>query len=110
MPGIVPSEASDRLLIFQNRFDTLLRKFTTYSGGEELFGLQVTEYPELQNIRKELALMQKLYTLYNDVLNTVKGYYDIPWTEVNIEKISGELSEFQNRYRLSVAYFIGIQY
>ena len=40
--GLPPREASDRLQIFQTRFDELWRKFTTYSGGEELFGLAVT--------------------------------------------------------------------
>jgi len=40
--GLAPREASDRLQIFQTRFDELWRKYTTYSGGEELFGLTVT--------------------------------------------------------------------
>ncbi|EDV21817.1 uncharacterized protein TRIADDRAFT_59929 [Trichoplax adhaerens] len=97
--GIPPGEASDRLIIFQNRFDTLWRKFVTYSGGEELFGLPVTEYPDLLQIKKELYLLQKLYSLYNDVIDTINGYYDIPWADVNIEKINIELQEFQNRCR-----------
>ncbi len=49
--GVAPREASDRLFIFQNRFDSLNRKYMTYSSGEELFGLQVTEYPELMQIK-----------------------------------------------------------
>lgn len=49
--GVVPREASDRLFMFQNRFDTLNRKFLTYTSGEELFGLPVSEYPELSQIR-----------------------------------------------------------
>ena len=43
--GIKPSEASDRLSVYQARFDELWRKYQTYSGGEELFGLPVTDYP-----------------------------------------------------------------
>lgn len=82
----------------QNHFDTLYRKYITYSGGEELFGLPVTEYPELMQIKRELNLLQKLYGLYNDVIDTVNGYYDILWQDVNIEKINQELLEFQNRY------------
>ena len=97
VPGVAPREASDRLIIFQNRFDTLFRKFTTYTGGEELFGLPVTEYPELLQIKKELNLLQKLYGLYNDVIDTVNGYYDILWVDVDIEKINNELQDFQTR-------------
>ena len=43
--GIAPSEASDRLSIYQAKFDELYRKYQTYNGGEELFGLEVTDYP-----------------------------------------------------------------
>lgn len=50
--GIPPREASDRLSIYQARFDELWRKYETYSGGEELFGIQVTNYPDLQRIKK----------------------------------------------------------
>lgn len=46
--GIDPREASERLAIYQTRFDELWRKYTTYSGGEELFGLPITDYPDLQ--------------------------------------------------------------
>jgi len=95
--GIPPREASDRLNIYQVHFDELWRKYQTYSAGEELFGLEVTEYPELQRIRKELNLLQKLYQLYNNVIDRVNGYYDIPWVELDIEKINTELIDFQNK-------------
>nr|CAD7397043.1 unnamed protein product [Timema cristinae] len=99
MPGLTPREASDRLIMFQNRFDGMWRKLQTYQSGEELFGLPTTDYPELGQIRKELNLLQKLYKLYNDVIDRVSSYYDIPWGEVNIEEINNELMEFQNRCR-----------
>ena len=94
---MAPREASDRLVIYQNHFDTLHRKFVTYTGGEELFGLPVTQYPDLLQVKKELNLLQKLYGLYNDVIDTVNGYYDVLWGDVNIEKINQELQDFQTR-------------
>ncbi|XP_076055178.1 dynein axonemal heavy chain 5-like [Oratosquilla oratoria] len=84
---------------YNNRFDTLWRKHSSYSVGEELFRLPRSEFPELAQIRKELNLLQKLYKLYNDVIDRVTSYYDIPWGEVNIEEINNELMEFQNRCR-----------
>lgn len=39
--GVAPAEASERLQSFQAEFEQLWRKYTTYSGGEELFGLHV---------------------------------------------------------------------
>lgn len=98
-PGLTPREASDRLILFQNRFESMWRRLQTYQNGEELFGLVQTDYPELGQIRKELNLLQKLYKLYNDVIDGVNSYYDIPWNEVDIEVINNELMEFQNRCR-----------
>lgn len=119
--GLPPAEASSRLHSFQADFDQLWRSFTTYSGGEELFGLPVNgtlcdplsflllfiphpplplpaDYPELQRIRRELSLLSKLYSLYNSVIDSVSGYYDILWADLNIEKINTELQDFQNRF------------
>ncbi|XP_029359358.1 dynein heavy chain 5, axonemal isoform X2 [Echeneis naucrates] len=97
--GLAPQDASDRLIMFQNRFDNLYRKYITYTGGEELFGLPVTQHPQLLEIRKQLALLQKLYGLYNNVIETVNGYYEILWADINIEKINNELLDFQTRCR-----------
>ncbi|XP_019501740.1 PREDICTED: dynein heavy chain 5, axonemal [Hipposideros armiger] len=97
--GLKPQEASDKLVMFQNQFDNIYRKYITYTGGEELFGLPVTQYPQLLEIKKQLNLLQKIYTLYNSVIETVNNYHDILWSEVNIEKITSELLEFQNRCR-----------
>jgi dynein heavy chain len=44
-------------------------------------------------------MLQKLYTLYNSVIETVNGYSDILWADCNVEKINLELSEFQNKYK-----------
>uniref|UniRef100_UPI003AAA69AB dynein axonemal heavy chain 5-like n=1 Tax=Centroberyx gerrardi TaxID=166262 RepID=UPI003AAA69AB len=55
--------------------------------------------PELQRIRRDLSLLSKLYSLYNSVIDSVAGYHDILWAELNIEKINTELQDFQNRIR-----------
>ncbi|XP_073740929.1 dynein axonemal heavy chain 8 [Callorhinus ursinus] len=99
VPNIPPQEASNRLQIFQANFDDLWRKFVTYSSGEQLFGLPVTDYEVLHKTRKELNLLQKLYGLYDTVMNNISGYYEILWGDVDIEKINAELQEFQNRCR-----------
>ncbi|KAI4895809.1 hypothetical protein NFI96_021985 [Prochilodus magdalenae] len=99
VPGIKPQEASKRVQSFQGWFDCLWMKYITYSAGEKLFGLPVTEYEALQKVRKELGLLQKLYGLYDAVMSKIGGYYDILWTKVDIGMINAELSDFQNRCR-----------
>ncbi|GAA55986.1 dynein heavy chain 5 axonemal [Clonorchis sinensis] len=96
-PNISPGEASDRLIIFQNRFDSLYRQYVTCSAGEELFGLPATEYPRILQVRRELSLLQKLYSLYNSVLNKTAGYRDILWADVKIDLIAAELADLENR-------------
>ncbi|KAK5935878.1 hypothetical protein CgunFtcFv8_021195 [Champsocephalus gunnari] len=97
--GLTPAEASGRLQGCQAEFDQLWRKYTTCSGGEQLFGLPVEEYPELQRVKKELSLMSKLYSLYNSVIQSVGGYCDLLWADLDIEKINTELMDFQSRIR-----------
>uniref|UniRef100_F7EDE6 Dynein axonemal heavy chain 8 n=1 Tax=Monodelphis domestica TaxID=13616 RepID=F7EDE6_MONDO len=99
VPNIAPQEASNRLQIFQANFDDLWRKFVTYSSGEQLFGLPVTDYEVLHKTRKELSLLSKLYGLYDTVMGNISGYYEMLWGDVDIEKINLELQEFQNRCR-----------
>lgn len=58
--GLVPREASDRLQAFQAQFDELWRKYITFSGGEELFGLPVKGNPfhlktQLMSVRMVVA-------------------------------------------------------
>ncbi|KAI5624125.1 dynein heavy chain 5, axonemal, partial [Silurus asotus] len=110
-PGVVglnPAEASDRLQVYQAQFDELWRKYITFSGGEQLFGLTVNDYPDLHRIKKELNLLSKLYTLYNSVTESVSGYAEIPWADLNIEKINGELQDFQNRHSILISYILFI--
>lgn len=95
--GISPREASNRVNIFQTQFDELWRKYNIYRDGEELFGLTVTDYTDLSRIKKEFNLLQKLYGLFNTVMDSIDGYYDILWSEVDIEKINTELLDFQNK-------------
>ena len=57
----------------------------------------MTDYPDLAVIKRELNLLQKLYGLYNAVIDTVNGYFDILWSDIDIEKISVELQDFQTR-------------
>lgn len=117
-PGITAKEASDRVnytitdvkvlqvliyvlqvFLFQSRFDELWRKFEMYERGEKLFGLKVTEYPIMHQRKKEFILLNKLYSLYLQVLKKVDGYLEMPWHSFNINEINTELVDFQMRCR-----------
>ena len=52
-----------------------------YTAGEELFALKITPHPELVKIKKESCLLDQLYGLYMDVLQTLERSANtrIPW-------------------------------
>jgi len=60
-------------------FVEIEEKWLTYSTGEDLFGLPKTEYKELTEIKNKLKFLDKLYSLYNDVITTITGYNDQLW-------------------------------
>eukprot|EP00741_Cyanophora_paradoxa_P017811 tig00021017_g17202.t1 len=96
--GLAPNDAMERLRKFMALYEQRERKWETYSAGEELFGLPVTEYPELKKTKKELDLLDKLYSLYDRVITVIGGYSDILWVDVvaNIDAMASQVNEFQN--------------
>ncbi|KAL7701682.1 dynein heavy chain [Lotmaria passim] len=92
--GLPPQEAMERLKRYQRQFDDKYRKWMTYMAGEELFGLPVHKYPELVKTKKELELLDKLYTLYINVLQKVNGYNDILWSDLDFDAVCDEVSVF----------------
>lgn len=97
--GISAKEASSRVFAFEERFQNLWILFETYATGEKLFGLPITDYPILHQRKKEFVLLLKLYSLYLTVLETINGYNDAVWSDINIENIGAEIMDYQLRCR-----------
>ena len=98
-PGIIPKTASERLILFQRGFDELNRKWETYNGGEELFSLPITPFPQLAKIKKELKLLQNLYGLYNEVLSKRQIYAETLWQDVKLDEINSDMTDFQAKMK-----------
>ena len=99
--GVSPLEAITRLNKYKREFETLNRKYELYAGGEKLFGLPSQSYPDLEATKKELKLLDQLYTLYQQVISTVDEYKSIPWAEVvaNIAAMNETVEGFSERCR-----------
>ena len=76
-----------------------LSQFETVSAGERLFALPVTDFPELQYVKKELNILNKLYQLYNNVMDTVEAWMDTIWEKVNVEVMIETLENFSKLSR-----------
>jgi dynein heavy chain len=85
VPGIEPSTALNRLKRFSEEYSVKKRKFDSYYAGETLFGLPHQPYPALEDTRKEIELLDKLYILYSKVKDTIGKWKDVPWVEIQAE-------------------------
>lgn len=97
VPGIKPTEAVERLNKYKRLYEEKERKYETYAVGEELFGLPQEEYPELAKVKKELALLDKLYSLYIKVIDRVNSYADMLWGDLDFATITQEIEGFQKQ-------------
>jgi len=99
VPGISPKVAVDRLRRFHEEYEIRERKFNLYRNGEELFALQHTMYPELVKTKKELVLLDQLYKLYTDVIDTIEDWKQIEWERVRdeIDDMAERMEEFASR-------------
>jgi dynein heavy chain len=97
--GLQPTEAVERLKRFKELILIREKKLEVYAAGEELFGIRPTEYPELLKTKKELVLLDQLYSLYMDVVSTLKEYRVIPWKQVatNIQVMTDCFIIFDDR-------------
>jgi dynein heavy chain len=89
--GINPNDAVDRLSRYKEEFKIRQRKMESYSGGEELFALPLTDYPDLIQTEKELKLADQLFALYVDVLGTLNDWKSVLW--VDVAKNIGDMNE-----------------
>ncbi len=85
VPGITPREALVRLRQFNEEYQVRKKKYDSYYAGETLFGLPHQSYPALETTRQEIELLDKLYNLYENVLETINKWKDVHWYDIKEE-------------------------
>ena len=58
-----------------------VRRWDAYVAGEQLFGLPHTALPDLDKTKKELDLLNRLYSLYTTVISSVNEFNEMAWHE-----------------------------
>ncbi len=94
VPGIEPKEALNRLRMFSDEYSVRKRKYDSYFAGETLFGLPHQSYPALEETRKEIELLDKLYSLYSKVKDTIGRWKEVLWADIQAE-ISKMTEQFE---------------
>lgn len=82
VPGIKPNVALEKLKKYKEELVTRERKMEMYKAGEELFALRPTRFTEVVKTRKDIVLMDQLYSIYVDLFNNLKQWSTIMWTDV----------------------------
>ena len=101
VPGITPAAAVERLNRFKNEFTDLERKREIYTAGELLFALRTTRYPDLDRTKREVALLDQLYTLYLEVVKTMDVNRQLTWHAAvgALPALSEKVASFDTRCR-----------
>ena len=99
-PGILPDKAVESLKKFKAELDVRERKLEIYRAGEELFALRPTRFSDVTKTRKDITLVDQLYSLYIDVQTSVKGWSTLMWTEVSDQVIA--MVDIANSYEARV--------
>ena len=93
VPGLSPHEAVERLRVFKAEYEIRERKQKLYAVGEELYAFEVTRYPALTKVKKELSLLDTLYGLFVDVHESL----EVDWPTLAWQDVMPEMDVMKER-------------
>ena len=88
--------AVERLKKFKDEVSARERKMDMMKAGEELFALRPTRFTEVLKTRKEINLIDQLFSLYVDVQGSIKSWSTYLWSDLT-DKVTG-MSDVTNSY------------
>ncbi|KAL0246743.1 hypothetical protein GEMRC1_007950 [Eukaryota sp. GEM-RC1] len=71
----------------------------TLNTAENLFGLEISTYPELVKIRTEIDSLSTIFDFYLSVKEEIEQWSAIFWSELNLQLIEDDLEELARRLR-----------
>ena len=100
-PGLKPAAAVDLLKKYKDILKVQERKMETYRGGEELFALRPSRFDDLLKIRKDVNLIDQLYSLYQEASDSFQRWEGMRWAYVgeNIEAMQETVNSYDMRCR-----------
>ena len=100
-PALKAKTAIDLLRRFKDLLKIQERRLETYRGGEELFALRRTRFDDLLKVRKDVNLIDQLYSLYQEATDAFSLWENMHWLYVtkNIEPMIDMTSTFDARCR-----------
>lgn len=84
--NISPKEAMERLRRFEDEYSVKQKFFKINKSGEDLFGLQSQNYPDLEKTEAELKNLKKLYSLYAEVIESISKWKEKAWSDITVQQ------------------------
>ena len=97
--GIATKEATDRNILYDVILQELERRNETFSDGQRLFGLDVTEFPLMQKRKDEIIFLHQFFKLHGNVVRSIEEYSDSLVSEVDVNNMEMKLQEFAEVYK-----------
>jgi dynein heavy chain len=82
LPGIKSQIGLDKLKKYKDELVSRERKLEMYRAGEELFALRPTRFSELAKTRKDVNFIDQLYSIYSDIITSMKSWSSLLWENV----------------------------
>ena len=98
VPGITPTAGVERVKRFKDELGSRERRMEIYRAGEELFALRPTRFTEVVKTRKDINLIDQLYSLYTDVHTSLQHWAALLWEDVPDQVAT--ITEVVNAYEL----------
>ena len=89
----------ERLKRFQRMLEDKLRRWEAQYASEEMFGMPQHRYPELSCTVKEIAALDRLYTLYITATTKLAHYLAMSWYSLDLTAMVDELQKVQDSIR-----------
>ncbi|EDV22455.1 uncharacterized protein TRIADDRAFT_50643 [Trichoplax adhaerens] len=101
-PSSVGTDLDKGLEVLQNfkrELDVIEKYRQELSNAERLFNLQITTYPELMALEKELKGLEQIYTLYENQKVAMEEWSEMLWSELNVNVLSDGIENFIRQQR-----------
>eukprot|EP01135_Chromosphaera_perkinsii_P007354 Nk52_evm2s805 gene=Nk52_evmTU2s805 len=93
--GLNPSAGIRRLKNFSRLYEDKVKDSLLFAEGENLFGIPVTSYPELQKTGEDLNLLNSLYGLYSKLVIFDTTVRDTLWEKADLFDLQKQVLIFE---------------
>ena len=97
--NILPLEAAERMRKYKSLFQEYQNTWLRYREGVVLFGRPVKNISDLEKTAQELELLDELYSLYVNVLESINEYNSLPFSSYSsrMDSIESVMNMYQSR-------------